>query len=120
MTLEEMKKVRPEEVDRSKLVQIGDVKVDPKKKEERIAENIRQIKNPYSYLDGKTIAYISFSETDRTIEDCIRIAGSESEIGPVHTRIIWCCVGAGLCFCLEMPGWMWYCIDNTGRNCDEG
>ena len=115
MTLEEMKKVRPEEVDRSKLVQIGDVKVDPKKKEERIAENIRQIKNPYSYLDGKTIAYISFSETDRTIEDCIRIAGSESEIGPVHTSITWCCVGAGLCFCLEMPDRMWYCIDNTRR-----
>ncbi len=72
LVLEEMKNVDPGEVDRSKLVQIGDVKVDPKKKkDERIADFVRQIKNPYCYLDGKTVVKISFSDTDRTIEDCI-------------------------------------------------
>ena len=69
---EEMRNVDPGIVDRSKLVQIGDVKVDPrKKKEERIVDFVRQIKNPYCYLDGKTVVKISFSDTDRTIEDCI-------------------------------------------------
>ena len=72
MTLEEMKRVEPCKVDRSKLVQIRDVKVDPKKKkDERIADFVRQIKNPNCYLDGKTVVKISFSDTDRTIEDCI-------------------------------------------------
>ena len=72
MTLEEMKNVNLGNVDRSKLVQISDVKVDPKKKKnEKIADFISQIKNPYCYLDGKTVVKISFSNTDRTIEDCI-------------------------------------------------
>ena len=31
---------------------------------------IRQIKNPYCYLEGKTVVKISFADTDRTIEDC--------------------------------------------------
>ena len=69
MTLEEMKNVDLGNVDRSKLVQISDVKVDPKKKKnEKIADFISQIKNPYCYLDGKTVVKISFSNTDRTIE----------------------------------------------------
>ena len=40
-------------------------------KEERIAEFLRQIKNPYCYLDGKTVVKISFAETDTTMEDCL-------------------------------------------------
>lgn len=69
--LEEMKKVDPRTVDRSKLVQRKDVKVRSKgTKQERIMDYIEQIKNPYCYLEGKTVVKISFAETDRTIEDC--------------------------------------------------
>ncbi len=72
MTLEEMRSVDVRTVDRSTLVQRSSVKIDPKKsKQERIADYISQIKNPYCYLDGKTVVKISFADTDRTIEDCI-------------------------------------------------
>ena len=32
---------------------------------------IEQIKNPYCYLEGKTVVKISFAKTPRTIEDCM-------------------------------------------------
>ena len=73
MTLEEMRAVDLRTVDRSTLVQRSAVRVDDKKgREERIADYISQIGNPYCYLEGKTVVKISFAETDRTIEDCIR------------------------------------------------
>lgn len=69
--LEKMKAVDPRTVDRSTLVQRKDVKVRSKgTKQERIMDYIEQIKNPYCYLEGKTVVKISFAETDRTIEDC--------------------------------------------------
>ena len=30
-----------------------------------------RIRNPYCYLDGKTVVKISFTETDTTMEDCL-------------------------------------------------
>lgn len=72
MTLEEMRNIDPTTVDRSTLVQRSSVKIDSQKsKQERIRDYIGQIKNPYCYLDGKTVVKISFAETKRTIEDCI-------------------------------------------------
>lgn len=72
MTLEEMRNVNPTTVDRSTLVQRSSVKVNPKKsKPERIMDYIGQIKNPYCYLEGKTVVKISFAQTSRTIEDCM-------------------------------------------------
>lgn len=72
MTLEEMRAVDPRTVDRNALVQRLSVSVDPKAdKETRIKDYVRQIKNPYCYLDGRTVVKISFAKTDRTIEDCI-------------------------------------------------
>lgn len=69
--LERMKKVDPRTVDRSTLVQRKDVKVRSRgTKQERVMDYIRQIKNPYCYLEGKTVVKISFADTDRTIEDC--------------------------------------------------
>ena len=69
--LNEMKNVDLRTVDRSTLVQRKDVRLKSKgSKQERIAEYISQIKNPYCYLDGKTVVKISFADTDRTIEDC--------------------------------------------------
>ena len=72
MTLKEMRDVDVRTVDRSTLVQRSMVKVDPKKsKAERIKDYVEQIGNPYCYLEGRTVVKISFSNTDRTIEDCI-------------------------------------------------
>ena len=73
MTLEEMKAVDPRTVDRSTLVQRASVKIGTEgSREERMKEYLSQIGNPYCYLEGKTVVKISFSDTDRTIEDCIR------------------------------------------------
>lgn len=72
MTLEEMRDVDPRTVDRSTLVQRSTVKINMENsKQERIREYIDKIKNPYCYLEGKTVVKISFSETTRTIEDCV-------------------------------------------------
>lgn len=72
MTLKEMRDVDVRTVDRNTLVQRSMVKVDPKKsKAERIKDYVEQMGNPYCYLEGRTVVKISFSNTDRTIEDCI-------------------------------------------------
>ena len=67
-----MKSVDPRTVARDTLVQRGSVRLDPDApREERLREFIHQIKNPYCYLDGKTVVKISFSTTDTTMEDCL-------------------------------------------------
>jgi len=72
MTVEEMKAVDPATVDRSQLVERSTVRLNPDApREERLREFIRQIKNPYCYLDGKTVVKITFSKTDTTLEDCL-------------------------------------------------
>lgn len=73
MTLEEMKSVNPETVDKNLLRQRSEVKVNSAdSREKKIADYIRQIGNPYCYLEGKTVVKISFSSDDTTIEDCMR------------------------------------------------
>ena len=72
MDMEEMKNVDIRTVDRESLADINDVHINRKlPREERMADFIRQIKNPYCYLDGKTVVKISFSNTDTTMEDCL-------------------------------------------------
>ena len=72
LEFETMKNVDPRTVARDTLVQRGSVRLDPDApREERLREFIRQIKNPYCYLDGKTIVKISFSASDTTMEDCL-------------------------------------------------
>jgi hypothetical protein len=72
MSVEAMKNVNPKTVDRSKLIQRSSVRLDPAApREERLRDFIQQIKNPYCYLDGKTVVKISFSSTDATMEDCL-------------------------------------------------
>lgn len=69
--LEAMRSVDPRTVDRSTLAQRKDIKIRSKgSKQERIMDYMDQVKNPYCYLDGKTVVKISFAQTDRTIEDC--------------------------------------------------
>ena len=72
MSVEAMKSVNPKTVDRNKLIQRSSVRLDPAApREERLRDFIQQIKNPYCYLDGKTVVKISFSSSDTTMEDCL-------------------------------------------------
>ena len=72
MGIEAMKNVSPKTVDRSTLVQRSSIRLDPAAtREDRLREFIKQIRNPYCYLDGKTVVKISFTETDTTMEDCL-------------------------------------------------
>lgn len=72
MSIEAMKSIDPRTVDRSTLMQPSSVRLDPSApREERLRDFIRQIKNPYCYLDGKTVVKISFTNTATTIEDCL-------------------------------------------------
>lgn len=70
--IEAMKNINPKTVDRSRLVQRSSVRLDPSApREDRLGDFIQQIKNPYCYLDGKTVVKISFANTDTTMEDCL-------------------------------------------------
>ena len=57
-------------IDRDSLVDISTVKIDPSlPRDQRIADYIRQIRNPYCYLSGGVVVRISFAETEATLED---------------------------------------------------
>ena len=72
MSVEMMKSVDPKTVDRNALIQRSSVRLDPaSSREERLRDFIQQIKNPYCYLDGKTVVKITFANTATTIEDCL-------------------------------------------------
>ena len=83
MGIETMKNVSPKTVDRSTLVQRSSVRLDPAApREDRLREFIKQIRNPYCYLDGKTVVKITFAATDTTMEDCLeRLSLWYNEIG---------------------------------------
>ena len=56
--------------DPDELVDIRTVKIDKNLPQtERMAEFIRQIKNPYCYKCGKVIVNISFTDTNETLGD---------------------------------------------------
>lgn len=66
----EQKEARPEQ---DTLVDIRDVKVDKNlSREERIAEFVRQIRNPYLFKCGKFTVRASFAENGATLEECIK------------------------------------------------
>lgn len=68
----DMKNIDIRTVDRSTLVQRASVEIDSNaSREERIINYIEKIKNPYCYLDGKNVVKISYTEGDRTLEDCM-------------------------------------------------
>ena len=72
MSIEAMKSINLKTVDRSTLVQRDSIRLEPSAPQnDRLRDFIRQIKNPYCYLDGKTVVKISFSKTDTTLEDCL-------------------------------------------------
>ena len=60
-SVEEMKNVDPRTVDRSQLVDRESVRLDPDAGyEERLKSHIRQIRNPYCYLDGGIVVKLAF------------------------------------------------------------
>ncbi len=61
------------ECDKSELVDIRDVSVDPSlPREERIAEFVRQIKNPYLFRCGDFIIHAKFDPDGLSLEDCLK------------------------------------------------
>ena len=70
--LRAMSEVDIRTVDRSTLVDAENVKINTElSTEERIADYIRQIKNPYCYLYKGMVVKISFSGK-RKLEDCMK------------------------------------------------
>lgn len=57
----------------NELVDIRDITVDKSlSKEERIAEYVRQIKDPYCFKCGKFIVRARFADNGVTLEDCLQ------------------------------------------------
>ncbi|MCI8947886.1 MAG: hypothetical protein HFI91_12685 [Lachnospiraceae bacterium] len=65
-----MRSVNPDEVDRSELVDIRDITVESQlPTEERIADFVKKIKNPYLCKCGNIVVQSVFEETDVTLTE---------------------------------------------------
>ncbi|MCI9047961.1 MAG: hypothetical protein HFG71_11960 [Hungatella sp.] len=63
-----MRTIRPDTLEHIENVKINtDLPV-----EERMMEFVRQIKNPYFFRCGKLIVQVEYSDTDKTINDCLK------------------------------------------------
>lgn len=70
MDFEKMRNVDVRTVDRESLVDISGIHMNPQMpREQRLADFVRQIGNPYCYRCGKVVVKVSFAETDATLED---------------------------------------------------
>lgn len=70
MTLEEMRNVDVRTVDPATLRDRRDVRIDSRQpRDKRIASYLKQIGNPYCYLDGGIVVKIGFLDTRETIDD---------------------------------------------------
>lgn len=66
--LEQLRSVNPDEVDRNELVDIQNIVVESQlPKEERIADFIKKIKNPYVCMCGNIVVQSVFEDTDTTL-----------------------------------------------------
>ena len=71
MNLEAMKNVDVRTVDRSTLVDIEKVKINPKDSpEKKMMDYIRQVKNPYCFLCKGYVVKLEYANNGKTIEDC--------------------------------------------------
>ncbi len=67
----EMKNVDVRTVDKSELVDIGNVKININDKpEKKMQDYIEQVKNPYCFLCNGYAVKLAFANNNRTIEDC--------------------------------------------------
>lgn len=70
MSIEEMRNVDIRTVRAEQLTDRRDIVIDQKlTRRERLQQYIRQVKNPYCYVDGGVIVKVSFANTKETIED---------------------------------------------------
>ena len=68
--LAQMRNVDVRTVDRDSLADISKIHIDTRlPREQRLAEFIRQIGNPYCYRCGKVVVKVSFADTEATLED---------------------------------------------------
>lgn len=68
--LEHLRSVNPDEVNRNDLVDIQDIVVESRlPKEERIADFIQKVKNPYLCKCGNMVVQSVFEETDITLTE---------------------------------------------------
>ena len=68
--IEQLKSVDIRTIDKEALVDIRDVNIDSELPQtERMADFIRQIKNPFCYKYGKAVIKISHADTEATLED---------------------------------------------------
>ncbi len=73
MDLEAMKNISVESVNRSDLIDLQTVSVSKAlNHEERIAEFIKQLKNPYCFIAGNHIVKVRYSENGPSIEECVQ------------------------------------------------
>lgn len=69
--IEEMKNTDVRTVDKSELVDISTVHINPADSpEKKMSDYIRQVKNPYCFLCGGYAVKLEFADNGRTIEDC--------------------------------------------------
>ena len=70
MTIEEMKNVDVRTVDRDSLVDVTQIVIDESlSKEERVAEYLRQVKNPYCFRVGKMVVKNIYSNDGVSLEE---------------------------------------------------
>ena len=66
----QMRNVDVRTVEKEGLADIRKIHIDTQMpREQRLAEFIRQIRNPYCYKCGKVVVKVSFTDTDATLED---------------------------------------------------
>ena len=59
-------------VDKTKLVDITTVKINPQDTpEKKMKDYIEQVKNPYCFLCNGYVVKLEFSDGDKSIEDCL-------------------------------------------------
>ncbi len=70
MTIDEMRNIDVRTVRADQLTDRRDIVIDQKlPQRERLQQYIRQVKNPYCYMDGGVVVKVSFANTKETIED---------------------------------------------------
>lgn len=66
----QMRNVDVRTVERESLADISKIHIDTRMpREQRLADFVRQIGNPYCYRCGKVVVKVSFAETNATLED---------------------------------------------------
>ena len=70
MDFKQMRNVDVRTVERESLADISKIHIDTRMpREQRLADFVRQIWNPYCYRCGKVVVKVSFAETNATLED---------------------------------------------------